>query len=67
MKPPCRKDCPDRSPECHGKCKKNLLYESWKREEYKRREILSNAAVPSETFDRIDRKNRKREARRGRR
>lgn len=26
MENPCRKDCPDRSPVCHGKCDKYLAF-----------------------------------------
>lgn len=36
-KQPCKKDCPDRSGECHGICKKWLEYEKARNEYYQLR------------------------------
>lgn len=29
MKNPCVKECPDRSPTCHGECEKYAAYAAW--------------------------------------
>ena len=34
MKPPCERDCPRRTAECHAKCAPYLEYEEAKRAEY---------------------------------
>ena len=34
MKQPCELHCPDRSPECHGKCEKWLEYEKERNKAY---------------------------------
>lgn len=34
MKPPCERDCPRRSAECHAKCVSYLEYEEAKQAEY---------------------------------
>ena len=34
MKPPCERDCPRRTAECHAKCAPYLAYEEAKQEEY---------------------------------
>lgn len=46
MKPkqPCLKECPDRSPECHSKCEKWLIYEKALHEFYKERGEAYNQA-----------------------
>ena len=33
MDVPCVKDCPDRSPTCHGTCEKYAAYAAWCEEE----------------------------------
>lgn len=35
MKPPCERDCPRRTAECHAKCVPYLEYEEAKQEEYR--------------------------------
>ena len=35
MKPPCERDCPGRSAECHAKCAPYLAYEKAKQAEYR--------------------------------
>lgn len=35
MKPPCERDCPRRTAECHAKCAPYLSYEEAKQEEYR--------------------------------
>ena len=35
MKPPCERDCPRRTAECHAKCAPYLEYEEAKQEEYR--------------------------------
>lgn len=67
MKSPCRQDCPGRTSECHSTCRKYLLYEAWKHADYKRRELAVSGKPPTESFERIDRRNRMHDARRGRR
>ena len=37
MEIPCVKDCPDRTPTCHGKCEKYKAYAAWRAEERKKR------------------------------
>lgn len=39
MKPPCERDCPGRSAECHAKCAPYLEYEEAKQAEYRSREV----------------------------
>lgn len=39
MKPPCERDCPGRSAECHTKCAPYLEYEEAKQAEYRDREV----------------------------
>lgn len=34
MKPPCERDCPRRTAECHAKCAPYLAYEEAKQAEY---------------------------------
>ena len=34
MKPPCERDCPRRTAECHAKCAPYLAYQAAKQEEY---------------------------------
>lgn len=34
VKPPCERDCPRRTAECHAKCAPYLAYEEAKQEEY---------------------------------
>ena len=36
MEIPCVKDCPDRTPTCHGKCEKYKAYAAWRAEERKK-------------------------------
>lgn len=43
-KQPCPKECPDRSPECRGKCEKWLTYEKALHEFYKERVEAYNQA-----------------------
>ena len=38
MKPPCERDCPRRTAECHAKCAPYLEYEEAKQAEYRARE-----------------------------
>ena len=35
MKPPCERDCPRRTAECHARCEPYLEYEKAKQEEYR--------------------------------
>ena len=35
MKPPCERDCPRRTAECHAKCVPYLAYEKAKQAEYR--------------------------------
>ena len=35
MKPPCERDCPRRTAECHAKCAPYLAYEEAKQAEYR--------------------------------
>lgn len=35
VKPPCERDCPRRTAECHTKCAPYLAYEEAKQEEYR--------------------------------
>lgn len=39
MKPPCERDCPRRTAECHAKCLMYLTYQAAKQEEYRAREV----------------------------
>lgn len=39
VKPPCERDCPGRSAECHAKCAPYLAYEEAKQAEYRAREV----------------------------
>ena len=39
MKPPCERDCPRRTAECHAKCAPYLAYEDVKQAEYRAREV----------------------------
>ena len=39
MKPPCERDRPSRTAECHAKCAPYLAYEEAKRAEYRAREV----------------------------
>lgn len=39
MKPPCERDCPRRTAECHVKCAPYLAYEEAKQAEYRAREV----------------------------
>lgn len=39
MKPPCERDCPRRTAECHAKCAPYLAYEEAKQAEYRAREV----------------------------
>ena len=39
MKPPCERDCPRRTAECHAKCAPYLEYVEAKQEEYRAREV----------------------------
>ena len=39
MKPPCERDCPRRTAECHTKCAPYLAYEEAKQAEYRAREV----------------------------
>ena len=38
MKPPCERDCPRRTAECHAKCVPYLAYEKAKQAEYRANE-----------------------------
>ena len=38
MKPPCERDCPRRTAECHAKCTLYLAYEEAKQAEYRANE-----------------------------
>ena len=42
VKPPCERDCPRRTAECHAKCATYLEYEEAKQEEYREREAERN-------------------------
>ena len=42
MKPPCERDCPRRTAECHARCEPYLEYEEAKQEEYRAREAERN-------------------------
>ena len=39
MKPPCKRDCPRRTAECHDRCAPYLEYEEAKQAEYREREV----------------------------
>ena len=39
VKPPCERDCPRRTAECHSKCAPYLAYEEAKQAEYRAREV----------------------------
>ena len=39
MKPPCERDCPSRTAECHANCAPYLAYEEAKQAEYRVREV----------------------------
>lgn len=39
VKPPCERDCPRRTAECHTKCAPYLEYEEAKQAEYRAREV----------------------------
>ena len=39
VKPPCERDCPRRTAECHAKCAPYLAYEEAKQAEYRAREV----------------------------
>lgn len=39
VKPPCERDCPRRTAECHAKCVPYLEYEKAKQAEYRAREV----------------------------
>ena len=39
MKPPCERECPRRTAECHAKCAPYLAYEEAKQAEYRAREV----------------------------
>ena len=39
MTPPCERDCPRRTAECHAKCAPYLAYEEAKQAEYRAREV----------------------------
>ena len=39
VKPPCERDCPRRTAECHARCEPYLEYEEAKQEEYREREV----------------------------
>lgn len=39
MKPPCERDCPRRTAECHAKCTPYLEYEEANQAEYRAREV----------------------------
>lgn len=39
MKPPCERDCPMRTAECHTKCLMYLTYQAAKQAEYRAREV----------------------------
>lgn len=39
VKPPCERDCPRRTAECHAKCATYLAYEEAKQAEYRAREV----------------------------
>ena len=39
MKPPCERDCPGRTAECHAKCAPYLAYEEAKQAEYRARDV----------------------------
>lgn len=39
VKPPCERDCPRRTSECHAKCAPYLAYEEAKQAEYRAREV----------------------------
>ena len=42
VKPPCERDCPRRTAECHAKCAPYLEYEEEKQKEYREREAERN-------------------------
>ncbi len=39
VKPPCERDCPRRTAECHARCAPYLEYEEAKQAEYRAREV----------------------------
>ena len=45
LKPPCTKDCPDRSRTCHGECERYQAFEKEKFAEYERREMEYRSKV----------------------
>ena len=64
MKPPCTRECPDRSPTCHCTCERWQVYEDWKKAEYARREIEYRAAPFTIQLERAVRMSMKHEIRR---
>ena len=47
-KPPCGKDCPDRSPGCAVTCEKWLAYVKERNENYKKRLKVKTATEPTD-------------------
>lgn len=43
MKQPCRKDCPDRSGECHAVCEKYREFEKARNAEYEKKAVERGA------------------------
>ena len=56
MKSPCEKNCPDRSPTCHGECEKYLEY-------YAHRRKIDKAKLGDETIGYLKDIHKKRKAR----
>ena len=58
MEQPCRKDCPERSADCHAKCPRYREYEKARNEGYAERETARRAAdAMFDAKERIKRKN----------
>ena len=45
VKQPCEKDCPERSPECHGKCER---YKAFQAERMRQYELNAQKAIVNE-------------------
>ncbi len=59
---PCFRDCPDRTPTCHGKCEKYQAYAKWCEEVRQKRAEKSRARnILNEGKDRMFRKKLLRE------
>ncbi len=60
VKNPCVKECPDRSPTCHGECEKYMAYAAWREElRNERAKISSLLAAGPGLEDALKRKHKR--------